>query len=244
MTESSTPSANEFDAVAVPAGRYTARGAPRARYAATLGLLVLGLGIGMLVLGIWDKLVADASTYNCPPDCGRPPNSFPVANLPRFVAPDGSFSVAYPPADQPFEVSTGQDGVTARYTAGDGGVLRLFSEPADARVARRVVTDFLARQFPNATVAYELPNSMVGYQLGYGVVANVQKPGLSARFDLRVVVMAAVKNDLALVAVAEGPFRRFSKDFGPGPPSSANLELAMRMAKYVESFSWKGDPPR
>jgi hypothetical protein len=85
---------------------------------------------------------------------------------------------------------------------------------------------------------------MVGYQLGYGVVANVQKPGLSARFDLRVVVMAAVKNDLALVAVAEGPFRRFSKDFGPGPPSSANLELAMRMAKYVESFSWKGDPPR
>ncbi len=243
MTETSTEAA-EFDSVAVLPGRYTARGAPQARFRSTLGLLALGLATAMLVLGVWDKLVADASTYNCPPDCGRPPNSFPVANLPRFVAPDGSFSVAYPPPDQPFEVTTGQDGVTARYLAGDGGVLRLFSQPAGGRVARRVVNDVLAKQFPNATVAYELPNSMVGYQLGYGVVANFQKPGLSARFDLRVIVMAAVKNDLALIAVAEGPFRRFSADFGPGPPSSANLELAMRMAKYAESFSWKGDPPR
>lgn len=243
MTEPSSE-AIEFEAVAVPPGRYTATGAPRARFRSTLGLLALGLATAMVVLGIFDKLVADASTYNCPPDCGRPPNSFPVANLPRFVAPDGSFSVAYPPPEQPFEVIASRDGVTARYLAGDGGVLRLFGEPANARVARRVVADVLARQFPNATVAYELPNSMVGYQLGYGVVANFQKPGLSARFDLRVVVMAAVKNDLALIAVAEGPFRRFSKDFGPGPPSSANLELAMRMAKYAESFSWKGDPPR
>ena len=56
--------------------------------------------------------------------------------------------------------------------------------------------------------------------------------------------MAAVKDDLALIAVAEGPFRRFTPDFGPGPPSGANLEIAMDMAKYVESFSWKGDPVR
>ena len=243
MTETRTESA-EFDAVALPPGRYTAIGAPRARYRATFGLLLLGLGTAMLVLGIWDKLVADASTYNCPPDCGRPPNSVPVANLPRFVAPGGQFSVAYPPPGTPYEVTTGPDGVTARYLAGDGGVLRLYSQPAEGRVDRRVVTDLLATRFPNADVAYELPHAMVGYQLGYGVVADSQKPGLSAPFDIRVIVMAAVKNDLALIAVAEGPFRRFSADFGPGPPSSANLELAMDMAKYTESFSWKGDPPR
>ena len=85
---------------------------------------------------------------------------------------------------------------------------------------------------------------MVGYQVGTGVVANFQAPGLANKFGLRVLVMAAVKNDLALIAVAEGPFRRFSPDFGPGPPSAANLEIAMDMGKYVESFSWKGDPPR
>lgn len=244
MTGAMPDAPAEFDAVGVPPGRYAAQGAPRARYRAALGLLVIGLGTGMGVLGVWDKLVTDAAVYNCPPDCGRPPNALPVANLPRFVAPDGSFSVAYPPPGSPFDATNSSNGVTAWYTAGDGGSLRLFSEPAAGRVARRIVTDLLAKQFPNATVAYELPNSMVGYQLGYGVVADFQKPGLSTKFDLRTIVMAAVKNDLALIAVAVGPFRRFSPDFGPGPPSSANLEVAMEMAKYVESFAWKGDPPR
>ena len=123
-------------------------------------------------------------------------------------------------------------------------MLRLFGEPARGRVARQVVADVIGRRFPNAMTAYELPNAMVGYQLGYGIVADFQQPGLSTRLDMRVVAMAAVKNDLALVATAEGPFRRFTPDFGPGPPSSANVELAIDMGKYVESFSWKGDPPR
>lgn len=233
-----------FESVGVAPGRYTAQGAPRARYRLTLGLLTLSLVTAMVMLSVWDRLVDDAATYTCPPDCGRPPNAVPVSALPRFEAQSGEYSVGYPPEGTAYEVTTGADGVTARYTAGDGGMLRLFSEPAAGRVARRVVSDVMARWFPNAAVSYELPNTMVGYQLGYGVVADFQRSGLSARFDMRLVIMAAVKNDVALVAVAEGPFRRFSPDFGPGPPSSANLEIAMDMGKYVESFSWKGDPPR
>lgn len=239
-----TAAPTQFEAVAVPPGRYTAQGAPRATYVKTLGVMLTGLLVAMAALGVWDRLVQDATTYNCPPDCGRPPNSLPVANSPRYTVPSGEFSVDYPAPGTPFEVTTGADGVTAKYTSGDGGLLRLFSEPAQGRVARRVVTDLLAKQYPNAAVAYDLPNAMVGYQLGYGVVANFQKPGLSSRFDLRLVAMAAVKNNLALIAVAEGPFRRFSQSFGPGPPSAANMELAMDMGKYVESFRWKGDPPR
>lgn len=232
----------EYDGVGVAPGRYRAQGAPRARYRAALGALTVGLLTAMAVLGVWDRLVADAAVYNCPPDCGRPPNAVPVANLPRFDGP--GFSVAYPPPGSAYEVSTQTNGVTARFTGGDGGTLRLYSEAADGRVARRVVADVLATRYPGASVAYELPNAMVGYQLGYGVVANFQPPGLSTKLDMRAVVMAGVKNGLALVAVAEGPFRRFSQDFGPGPPSGANIELAMDMGRYVESFSWEGDPPR
>jgi hypothetical protein len=238
----STEEPSTFDGVAVPPGRYTAHGAPRARYLTTLGLLVLGLCIGFLVIGLWDRAVRDAATYSCPPDCGRPPNAVAVENLPRFNAPDGAFSVAYPPPGGNYEVTTQPDGVTARLTAGDGGVLRLFSQPARGRVARQVVNQLIAKDFPNAEVAYELPNTAVGYQLGYGVVANFEPPGISTRFETRVIIMAAVKNDLALIAVAEGPFRRFSQEFGPGPPSAANTEIAMDMGKYVESFTWRGDP--
>lgn len=233
-----------FDGVAVQGQRYTARGATRARFISTLGLLALGLGTGMGVLGVWDGLVDDQATYNCPPDCGRPPNALPVASLPRFVAQDGQFSVAYPSPDSAYTVTTAADGVLARWNGGDGGVLHLFSRPAQGRVARQVVQQLIASKYPNASIAYELPNTMVGYQLGYGVVANFQPPGLAAKYDMRVIIMAAVKNDLALIAIAEGPFRRFSRDFGPGPPSAANLEIAIDMGKYVESFSWRGDPPR
>ncbi len=239
-TEADTD-ARTVEGVAVPPGRYVAQGVQRARYWTVLGLLALGLGVSYAGISVWDQAVRDAPIYACPPDCGSPPNAVPVANLPQY---DGAgYSVSRPPPGPPYDVTTGDDGVTARLTSG-GGVLRLFSQPARGRVARQVVDQLLARKYPGAGVAYELPNAMVGYQLGYGVVANAAAPGVSTTFDLRVIVMAAVKNDLALIAVAEGPFRRFSPDFGPGPPSAANLEIAMDMGKYVESFRWKGDPPR
>lgn len=239
----STASAS-FDGVVVAPGPYTARGAARPRYAATLGILATVLAVAVVAVTLWDRAVADESMYACPPDCGRPPIAAAVANLPRFVAPGGEFSVAYPPPDSTYAVSTADNGVTARLTAGDGGVLRLFGEPARGRDARQIVEQLLAGRFANADVAYELPNATVGYHPGYGVVANFQPPGLSNRLDHRAIVIAAVKNDLALVAAAEGPFRRFTPDFGPGPPSGANVEIAIDMGKYVESFSWRGDPPR
>jgi hypothetical protein len=232
------------EGVAVAPGPYTAQGAARPRYAATIGVMGLVLAVAVLIVTLWDRAVADETVYACPPDCGRPPIAAPVANLPRFVAAGGEFSVAYPPPGSGYAVDTTANGVTARLTGGDGGLLRLFSEPANGRDARQVVEQLLARQFPNADVAYELPNATVGYQLGYGVVANFQPPGLSNRYDSRAIVIAAVKNDLALVATGEGPYRRFSPDFGPGPPSGANVEIAIDMGQYVESFSWRGDPPR
>jgi hypothetical protein len=233
-----------FEGVAVPPGRYAAGGAARPRYVATLGGLALVLGIAIAGGVVWDAVVADETTYACPPDCGRPPNSVPVAGLPRFSAPDGSFSVSYPAPGAGYEVSTAADGVTARMMAGDRGVLRLFGEPARGREAGQVVDELLARQFPKAEIAYQLPNAMAGYQPGYGVVATFRQTGVSSRSDTRLVVVAAVKNDLALVALATGPYRRFSADFGPGPPSAANVEIAIDMGKYLESFSWRGDPPR
>lgn len=231
-----------YDGVAVPGRRYRAPRVGGARWLATLGLLLAGLGTGYGVITAWDRIVVDDAIYQCPPDCGRPPNAVPVANLPRFVAPDGSFSVAYPAPGGVYDITTADDGVTARMTTGDRGVMRMFSQPAKGRLARQVIEQYLDKQYPGYTIAYELPNAMVGYRLGYGVVINFQTPGLSTRNDMRAVVIASVKDDLALISVAEGPFRRFTRDFGPGPPSAANLEIAMDMGRYVDSFRWKGDP--
>ena len=122
---------------------------------------------------------------------------------------------------------------------GDTGVMQLFSQPANGRSARDIVQATLRKRYPDAKVAYEIPNAMVGYEPGYGVLADdwPQNPAASYTRQ-RILVMASVKDDLALTAFAAGPYRAFGPDSGPGLPSGANLEIAQDLGKYVNSFQW------
>ncbi len=212
-----------------------------AKYSVNLGLWVAGLMIALLALTFIDSKVADEPVYSCPPDCGRPPTALPVSTNPVFTAPGGEFSVSYPAPSVAYEITMQDNGVTAKWLLGDGGTMRLFGQPANGSDATAVVQQVLADAFPDSVVSYELPNANLGYHNGYGVVADFPQPRGK---PLRVIVIGAVKNALALVAVAEGPFRQFSQEFGPGPPSPANLQIAQDMGKYVDSFSWRGDPTR
>jgi hypothetical protein len=183
--------------------------------------------------------------YVCPPDCGRPPIGEPVTVNPRFTSADGAFSVAYPAEGSAYKITTAADGVTADLQAGDGGTMRLFSQPAAGRTPRDIAVALVKKTFPDTKTAYEIPNAMVGYQPGFGMVADCWPQGATASYSrMRVIVMVAVKNDLALVAGAVGPYHAFGPDFGSGKPSAASLQLALDMGKYVNSFSWRGDPLR
>jgi hypothetical protein len=200
----------------------------------------------MMILAVVDARVPDVpNRYVCPPDCGRPPTGLPVATNPRYTAPGGEFSVSYPAPGAAYDVTLEDNGVTAVWTAGDGGTLRLFSQPAEGRNAEQIAKTLLEQVFPDSQRSYDLPNATVGYQPGFGEVADF-RPMASANQSnpLRIIVVVAVKNDLALIAAAAGPFREFTPEFGPGPPSPANLQIAQDMGKYVNSFSWRGDPPR
>lgn len=247
MTPAEIPAVQveSFDGYAVPPGRYRAHRIRGPKYVATLSAWVLSLVAVMMVLTIIDHQVVDVPTrYVCPPDCGRPPTGLPVATNPRFVAPGGEFSVAYPAPGAAYLITTEPNGITAEWMAGDGGTMRLFSQPAEGRDSKQIAKALLQEAFPNATTAYELPNATVGYHIGYGEVADFQPLGSDQSDRLRIVVVVAVKNGLALIAAAAGPFREFTPGFGPGPPSPANLQIAQDMGKYVNSFSWRGDPPR
>ena len=164
---------------------------------------------------------------------------------PRFTAADGSFSVSYPVENAAYRVTKNPNGITAVLQAGDGGTMQLFSEPAAGRGPKDIAVDLVNKTVPDTQAAYEIPNTMVGDQLGYGMAADYWPQGaMSSSARMRIIVMVAVKNDLALVAGAIGPYRAFGPDFGSGKPSAANLQLALDMGKYVNSFSWRGDPPR
>jgi hypothetical protein len=211
-------------------------------------LVVLGVPLAVIVAAITIAAALfnePVALYSCPPDCGRPPSGEPVTPSTLFVAADGSFSVTYPSPGSAYDITLEDDGVSAVFTGGDGGTMELFGVPAAGRSAQQVIDDLVSDKQPDATVAYELPNATVGYQLGHGEVLDVYPvSGDDGGQRARIVLLAAVKNDLALVGAAIGPYQQFTPDVGPGLPSAANLQLAEDLGQYVNSFRWKGDPPR
>ncbi len=230
----------------VMSGTYDAepvRQTSRVRLLRTWGVAIVMVAIALVGLSV--IVQKPSARYVCPPDCGHPPTGEPVAVNPRFIAPDGTFSVSYPAPSEVYRITTSPTGVRADFVGGDGGTMQLMSKPAKGRTAEQIAKSLVKETFPDTKVAYEIPNAMVGYEHGYGLVADCWPQGANSNYmRMRVIAMVAVKNDLALVAAAVGPFRQFGPDFGLGKPSGANLQLALDMGKYVNSFSWRGDPPR
>ncbi len=235
-----------YPGYALPPGTYAAPELRRTRFSWLLGrwgIVIAVVAVGLL--GVTLTVTKKPAHFMCPPDCGRPPTGMPVASLPRFTSADGSFSVSYPAPNAAYNVTTDGKGVMAKFTGGDTGVIQLFSEPAAGRSPKEIAKALIQKKFPDAKTAYEIPNAMVGYQPGYGEVADSWPQGTSNSYiRIRTVLLVAVKNDLALVAGAVGPYHAFGPDFGPGLPSGVNLQVAQDMGKYVNSFVWKGDPPR
>jgi hypothetical protein len=233
-------------AYAVPPGPYVAAPVRQTTPRRVLLTLASVLGVtAVAAVGVSMAITPTPLRYVCPPDCGRPPLGSPVATNPRFTSADGAFSFSYPGAGTAYEATVDEDGVVLDFVAGDTGTLVLFGQPAHNRTPQQITDQLIEENYPDATVDYEIPNASVGYQPGYGVVADEYPQDSTGTYTrLRLLVMVAVKNDLALIAAAVGPYHEFSPDFGTGHPSGANLQLAMDMAKYVNSFAWRGDPPR
>ncbi|MDT4999990.1 MAG: hypothetical protein QOK12_2095 [Mycobacterium sp.] len=228
------------------AGTYTVPIQPKTTHRRLLIVWVAAIALvaaGLVAMsGAMEK---PSARYMCPPQCGRPPIGEPVTINPRFTSPDGAFSVAYPAEGAAYKITKNPNGVTADLLAGDGGTMRLFSEPAAGRSPKDIATALVNTTFPDTKTAYQIPNTMVGYRPGFGMVADCWPQGSTASYSrMRVIVMVAVKDDLALVAGAVGPYHAFGPDFGSGKPSAANLQIALDMGKYVNSFSWRGDPLR
>jgi len=231
---------------ALPAGTYAA--VPVRHTTHTRVLTALGAGAAVAAAAAVGASILATPViprFVCPPDCGEPPIGKPVATNPWFTSADGKFAVQYPRAGTAYEVTLNPEGVDVNFTAGDTGTMEFFGMPAGDRTPKQIVESLIGEHYPNATTDYEIPNALVGYQPGYGVVKDEYPQDASGTFTrLRILVMVAVKEDYALVAAAVGPYHAFSPDFGSGHPSGANLQLALDMGKYVNSFTWRSGSPR
>ncbi|WP_232425705.1 zinc ribbon domain-containing protein [Mycobacterium sp. JS623] len=231
---------------ALPPGPYDAAPAPTTTHARLLTTVGAGMAVAIAAAVTVSVLaVPSVPRFVCPPDCGQPPIGKPVETNPWFMSSDGRFSVQYPRAGTAYEVTLRGDGVDVDFKAGDTGTMQFFGVPAAGRTSKQIAETLIGDKYPDATTDYEIPNALVGYQPGYGVVKDEYPQDASGSFTrLRLLVMVAIKNNYALVAAAIGPYHQFSPDFGSGHPSGVNMQLALDMGKYVNSFIWRDNSRR
>ena len=106
----------------------------------------------------------------------------------------------------------------------------------------------IAGRVTSGTPAHPVPNAVVGYQPGYGEVDDVYPQSSDGSYTHdRLVLMVAVKNNVALVAEALGPYDPASPggSSDTGHPTGVSLAVAaFLLDPLVNSFMWHGDPPR
>jgi hypothetical protein len=231
---------------AAPADSYQTTPAPHTTHTRLLTALGAGAAVATAAAVTMSVLTTPSvPRFVCPPDCGQPPIGKPVETNPWFMSSDGKFSVQYPRAGTAYEVALQPDGVNVDFKAGDTGTMQFFGLSADGHTSKQLAEKLIDEKYPDATTDYEIPNAMVGYRPGYGVVKDEYPQDTSGTFTrLRLVVMVAIKNNYALVAAAIGPYHEFSPDFGSGHPSGVNMQLALDMGKYVNSFIWRDNSRR
>lgn len=205
--------------------------------------LVLVMGV---VVGVSAALTPHRTVFICPPNCGHPPTAAPVSVRPRMSGPNAAYTVEYDPSGGNVTSSHDANSVTEDLVVGDQGTLRLFGMPANGQTAGQVAASLLGKHFPNATRVYMVPNAEVGFQPGYGEVDDVNVQSTNGGYlHARLIVMVAVKHDVALVGVALGPYDPYTPDgINDGHPSGVSAEIAFLLDPLLNSFSWQGDPAR
>lgn len=123
----------------------------------------------------------------------------------------------------------------------------VFGASAEASLsARAVVADVVAGSLPGAEIAYRLPGASVGYQPGAGAVYDYTPDSANGTASTeRVVVICALKHHLAIVAIAAGPYVRFTASYpGINFPVAVDSFAGLLLNDPLNTVRWPGDPPR
>jgi hypothetical protein len=198
-----------------------------------VGVLVLvGLGLTGLSTAVQKHVVK----VTCPPSCfvKREPAA-PVAPPHLYKSSALGWSMEYFD-DEP----TQQDDHSIGWQTRSSSWL-FTSAPAGDRTAEAYVKTLQHDSYPDAQFDYEISGAELGYHRGYGAVYDVQlEPQDGAGQRSRLIVMATVRNGVAIGVVAFGPYSRSTS--ADGHPNPANARVAGVIAEPGNTITWPGDP--
>ena len=220
-------------------------------------LLAVGLAVLALTLVLVAVLSEPAPKPSCPPlKCQGPPIGrpfsaaigAPVMNGVLYSNSQGFTLRYYPAPGNPSvpQVKKAASGIELTYpfssSAGGTGELTIIGSPAGNTTPQAIIQNVVNQIAPDAQPVYQLPGALVGYQLGVGEAYDVQPVSSSGSTQtIRLIVMAAIKNNFGIAVVAEG---QLLSDVGPqsdlwnGHSSPANLNVAYFGDETVNSITF------
>jgi hypothetical protein len=202
----------------------------------------------MIVLGILALVLAPPGPVHCTgPSCQRVKLAPPLGAPHRYTSPDLGYSVDYydhPELQGHLKVSA-QDATSIAWeidTRLGNFPWVLVGEKVSGRSAQQVVEGIQQAKFADAQYLYTVPGVTFATTPGY---ANVYRIGLQASggqtLEGRLVISAAVKNNLALEVVMIGPYIQ-STPTNSNHPNPSNTFITQLADETLKNVYWPGDP--
>lgn len=216
---------------------------PRTRaWGLMIGLAFVAIvAAGLIGWGIGQRLAPSCSG----PDCG--PLSAPLAATQPYKSSRYGFSLDATGYCRSIAMPvTGHDDASIDWTlkfpaasVGDWPV-NIHGEPADGREAQPIVESLKDAKYADAQFVYSIPMADIGYAPGYGAVYDLLLSAGSAQpTHTRVILIAAVKGDLAIVLDSIGPFDAQKL----GHPFPAQTHGVICFSPMINTIAWPGEPP-
>ncbi len=232
---------------------FVASGAPhralgRMHHLHLFGILALGLAVvsGVLVLVVF--LLQAPAPKHCPAlfRCGGPVAKGAVHTGTIYRSSRFGFSLEY---GYNSGVKTSPQGIVLNFD-GNGpaqrGQVEIVGVSANGQSASTIAIAAAQQLAPSAIFEYNVPNPYIGGVPAAGEAYNIEQNGASNSQGLeRLIVLAAVRGNLAIVVVDAGPYWQFSSsnstEMGLNDhPSPADQFAALFADPVVNSVVWPG----
>jgi hypothetical protein len=224
------------------------RSASRLSNRHVLAGLMGGLAGVVVILIVVSLLAKPASPVGCTGlTCEiRPAAGPPVENGALYTNSKFGFTARILTQGLPTSVSQANGDLTITFNGSGGiqGELQLGAQAAGGQTAEQIVNAEINKIANGAQLAYTIPGSMIGYQPGFGAAYNFSATSSDGQStNLRVIVIAAIHDNIAVVSVCAGPIVPFGDGSGQpndGHPSIADLLIAQAGDPIINSVLWPG----
>jgi RsiW-degrading membrane proteinase PrsW (M82 family) len=181
--------------------------------------------------------------------CGGPSTNQRVQNGSLFTSSKYGFTLRY---GDNSGVEKNPRGIVISYASSGGseqGQIVVLGVLANGRSPVQLVSQAQRNFAVNAQVEYAVPNPFIGYQPASGVAYNAVVNGSSnLQLRERVIILAAVRNNLGIVVIDLGPYLKFTNSNSAvtginSHPSPADQFAALVGDPVVNSVLWPNEAP-